>query len=78
MRTHGHDLLNEMLCDQTVSSYDLFNGSPRSPEEVAAHRLEICKGCDFFRPMTQTCKKCGCFMAAKSMLANAKCPVGKW
>jgi hypothetical protein len=61
-----------------VRPWDLFNGSPRSPEEVAAHRLEICKGCDFFRPMTQTCKKCGCFMAAKSMLANAKCPVGKW
>ena len=50
----------------------------RSPEEVAQYRLEICKGCDFFRKTTQTCKKCGCFMAAKSMLANAKCPIGKW
>ncbi len=68
---------NRYMSDD-VKPWDLFNGSPRSPEEVAAHRLEICKGCDFFRPMTQTCKKCGCFMAAKSMLANAKCPVGKW
>ena len=61
-----------------VKPWDLFNGSPRSPEEVAQYRLEICKGCDFFRPRTQTCKKCGCFMAAKSMLQNAKCPIGKW
>ncbi len=61
-----------------VKPWDLFNGSPRSPEEVAQYRLEICKGCEFFRPKTQTCKKCGCFMKAKSMLANAKCPVGKW
>ena len=64
--------------EKDVRPWNLFDGSPRSPEEVAAHRLEICKGCDFFRPKTQTCKKCGCFMAAKSMLANAKCPVGKW
>ena len=61
-----------------VKPWNLFDGSPRSPEEVAAHRLEICKGCEFFRQTTQTCKKCGCFMKAKSMLANAKCPVGKW
>jgi hypothetical protein len=73
---------NRYMSDETnvpdVKPWDLFNGSPRSPEEVAEARLEICKGCDFFRPRTQTCKKCGCFMAAKSMLANAKCPIGKW
>jgi hypothetical protein len=44
--------------DRDVRPWDLFNGSPRSPEEVAEYRLEICKGCDFFRPRTQTCKKC--------------------
>ena len=63
--------------NKDVKPWNLFDGSPRSPEEVAAARLEICKGCEFFRPKTQTCKKCGCFMAAKSMLANARCPVGK-
>jgi hypothetical protein len=61
-----------------VRPWDLINGSPRSTEEVAASRLEICKDCEFFRPKTQTCKKCGCFMAAKSMLFHARCPVGKW
>jgi hypothetical protein len=61
-----------------VKPWDLFNGSERSPQEIAAYRLEICKGCEFFREKTQTCKKCGCFMKAKSMLLHAKCPVGKW
>jgi hypothetical protein len=69
------------MSDQNVPDvrpWDLFNGSPRSPEDIAKSRLEICKTCEFFRPRTQTCQKCGCFMAAKSMLQNAKCPVGKW
>ena len=58
--------------------WDLFNGSPRSPEEVAAERLEICKGCEFFRQKTQTCQKCGCFMKLKVKLKAAVCPIGKW
>jgi tRNA(Ile2) C34 agmatinyltransferase TiaS len=67
-----------MMADD-VKPWDLLNpNSPRSPEELAVYRLKICRGCEFFRPKTQTCKKCGCFMKAKSMLLNAKCPVGKW
>ena len=61
-----------------VRPWDLINGSPRSEMDISDSRLEICKTCDFFRPKTQTCKKCGCFMKAKSMLLNAKCPIGKW
>ena len=60
-----------------VKPWDLITGD-KTPEEISMSRLEICKGCEFFRPRTQTCQKCGCFMAAKSMLANAKCPIGKW
>ena len=58
--------------------WDLFNGSKRTPEELAAYRLEICKGCEWFRKNTQTCKKCGCFMKLKTTLEKAKCPIGKW
>jgi hypothetical protein len=58
--------------------WDLFNGSARTPEELAAYRLEICKGCEWFRKNTQTCKKCGCFMKLKTTLEKAKCPIGKW
>ena len=61
-----------------VNPFDLINGSPRTPDELAAYRLEICKGCDWFRPKTQTCKKCGCFMKLKTTLEKAKCPIDKW
>lgn len=63
---------------EDAKPWDLFNGSERSPEDLAAHRLEICRGCEFFRKGNQTCKKCGCFMKLKSVIAKAKCPVGKW
>ncbi len=58
--------------------WDLFNGSARTPDELAAYRLEICKGCEWFRKNTQTCKKCGCFMKLKTTLEKAKCPIDKW
>jgi hypothetical protein len=61
-----------------VRIWDLFNGSPKSPEELAVYRLEICKQCEFFRQKSQTCKKCGCFMKLKTTLEHAKCPIGKW
>jgi len=58
--------------------WDLINGSPRSPEEIAQYRLEICKGCEFYKPKTNQCKKCGCFMKLKTTLQKAKCPIDKW
>jgi hypothetical protein len=62
-----------------VKPWDLLNpNSPRSQEELVAYRLEICRGCPFFRKLSQTCKKCGCFMTLKTTLKNAKCPVDKW
>jgi hypothetical protein len=64
--------------DKDVKPWDLFNGSPRSPEELSSYRLEICSTCPFFRPTSKTCKKCGCFMTLKTSLAHAKCPEGKW
>ena len=67
-----------MSNNEDVKVWDLFNGSPRTPEELAAYRLEICKGCEWFRKNTQTCKKCGCFMKLKTTLEKAKCPIGKW
>jgi hypothetical protein len=67
-----------MSNNEDAKVWDLFNGSARTPEELAAYRLEICKGCEWFRKNTQTCKKCGCFMKLKTTLEKAKCPIGKW
>lgn len=62
-----------------VKPWDLINPKqPRSNDEIVKSRLEICKACDYFRPKTETCRKCGCFMKLKTTLENAKCPVGKW
>lgn len=64
--------------ERDVVFLDLFNPfQPRSDKSLAESRLDICKTCDYFSKK-HTCKKCGCIMAAKVTLANAKCPIGKW
>ncbi len=45
---------------------------------VKNHRLSICEGCEEFRQNLKTCKKCGCYMPAKTAFAATKCPLGKW
>lgn len=47
------------------------------PDKIKEERLNICKACEFFT-LLQQCKKCGCFMPAKTLLARAKCPIDKW
>jgi hypothetical protein len=59
--------------------WDLLNpNEPRSGEELAKYRFDICNTCEFFRSASKTCKKCGCFMKLKTTLEKAKCPIGKW
>lgn len=41
-------------------------------------RLSICQDCEHLLKLTNTCKKCGCFMTLKTCLSAAKCPIGKW
>ena len=36
-----------MSDDKDAKVWDLFNGSARTPEEIAQYRLEICNGCEF-------------------------------
>lgn len=65
--------------DDDVKPWDLLNpNAPRSAEELHEARLAICRGCEFFKPRTERCGKCGCFMKLKTKLENAKCPIGKW
>lgn len=62
-----------------VKPWDMLNPKePRSEEELAAYRLEICKTCEFYREKSNRCMKCGCFMKMKTTLKKATCPVGKW
>lgn len=47
-------------------------------EESSSMRYNICKACPEFISITKQCKKCGCFMYAKTKLEKATCPIGKW
>jgi hypothetical protein len=47
-------------------------------ENLGKERFEICKACPELIKLTASCKKCGCFMKAKTKLQGATCPIGKW
>ena len=62
-----------------VKFFDLFDpNQPRSEKELIEHRLSICNACPDLKKNTKRCKHCGCFMALKTTLTMAKCPIGKW
>jgi hypothetical protein len=59
--------------------WDLVNpSSDWATDEVAETRYSICQQCPELIKLTKQCKKCGCFMAAKTKLEKASCPLGKW
>lgn len=45
-------------------------------KEEQKRRLDICKGCEFFKH--GTCEKCGCVTNFKTKLESENCPIGKW
>jgi hypothetical protein len=62
-----------------VTPLDLLNPNvKRSTEEVSNLRMSMCNNCPELVKLTSQCKKCGCFMIAKTKLESAKCPIGKW
>jgi hypothetical protein len=59
--------------------WDIVNPSTEwATSEVAEERYSICKACPELIKLTSQCKKCGCFMIAKTKLEKATCPIGKW
>jgi uncharacterized secreted protein with C-terminal beta-propeller domain len=47
-------------------------------EDISNKRYSICQSCPELIKLTKQCKKCGCFMAVKTKLSLAECPIGKW
>jgi hypothetical protein len=65
--------------NSSVGPMDLINpNSEWATEDVSSERYSICKACPELVKLTKQCKKCGCFMAAKTKLQAATCPLGKW
>ena len=62
-----------------VTPLDMLNPHTKIVDEaIAEHRLSICNRCPELLQLTKQCKKCGCFMTAKTKMEMAKCPIGKW
>ncbi len=66
-------------------------GADAAPDAVIAARRDICRRCDHAtrsneprfaanRGLTtlSRCRKCGCFIVAKTKLAGERCPLGRW
>jgi hypothetical protein len=73
--------MNEEMTEEqldNVTPLDLLNSDNYTTSEIRNERLNICKGCEHLFKPTRTCKKCGCFMAAKTWLKHAHCPEDKW
>ena len=59
--------------------WDILNKNiEKLSKELQEERLSICRDCKFFVSLTQQCKKCGCYMPAKTSLPHAECPKNKW
>jgi len=58
--------------------WDLLDSKNYANEEIANSRYNICLSCPELINLTKQCKQCGCFMAAKTKLLEASCPLGKW
>jgi len=62
-----------------VTPLDLLNPKTKpAEEEVSNDRFDICLQCPELIQLSKQCKKCGCFMALKTKIESAKCPIGKW
>jgi hypothetical protein len=62
-----------------VTPIDMLNPqTKRVSDNDAEKRFDICKACPELISLTNQCKKCGCFMLAKTKLEKATCPIGKW
>jgi RNA polymerase-binding transcription factor DksA len=61
-----------------VAPADLLHSENYTTKEVRDERYAICKECPRLISITRTCKECGCFMALKTWLKDASCPLDKW
>lgn len=71
--------IKKLINSDEVKPWDFLNPNTEYvSQEEAFDRYEICKLCPKLNQVTKTCQECGCFMAAKTKLKEATCPLGKW
>jgi hypothetical protein len=59
--------------------WDILNPNTEYVDsKISDERYNICLSCPELIDLTKQCKKCGCFMALKTKMEKASCPLGKW
>ena len=57
--------------------YKEFISYLKADQDIVAKRVDYCKKCPYITSKFK-CTKCGCFMKLKTLIALARCPIGKW
>jgi hypothetical protein len=71
--------MKNLVNSDGVKPWDFLDPNTEyADKDLANERYSICLECPLFNQTTKTCSECGCFMAAKTKLQLASCPVGKW
>ena len=63
---------------KNAKPWHLLNNKNYVSLDEQEKRFSICKECPDLIKITKQCKRCGCFMNAKTRLKNASCPIKKW
>lgn len=71
--------MKNLVNSEGVKPWDFLDPNTEyADKDLADERYSLCLDCPLFNKVTKTCTECGCFMAAKTKLALAVCPIGKW
>jgi hypothetical protein len=77
-----NELMNRLknLSETVVDSFGEMSkgGSVFVESTVQQSRMSTCLSCEDFNSKTTQCRRCGCFMSAKTRLKAGSCPIGKW
>jgi Family of unknown function (DUF6171) len=64
---------------RNAKPWDFLNPNTEyASDELSESRYDTCLSCPELIKLTKTCKQCGCFMALKTKLQDATCPLDKW
>jgi hypothetical protein len=77
MTTNFLNKLKNKTSSIKSATVDLIN-VVKVDEDTKTDRMNICLSCEHLFHPTKNCKKCGCFMEAKTWLKSASCPIKKW
>lgn len=55
-----------------------FNNLDENTIAIAKERYTICLSCPYRNTLLDNCKRCGCYLPAKTRTLGASCPIGKW